>query len=694
MSWNKLKNYTIMTKNNYLKMSLAYLLLLPVIVALIFEVEIVPLFVSDGVILENNPFLKAHEGSISPERIEQLRYILAIVSAPLVFTMLLLFSCQRIEYLTTKLRYSPFFYSALFIQLGLLIFCIYNGNIKNSDISAILTPYQPTFLIMGVILCIFFTLILHCTKYRRLVIEKYLEWFIYLIIIAYILVRLLPSIGFSYDFHRAVYMGEFSAILYGHTTLVDFFPQYQNLLAYLLSPVFYTFGFSYATFSLTMTLLAFIGIMLMVQVFRIVTDRNFLNTSLLVIPFISVIFFPIAVFDDGILLNTFTFAVIGSVRYLGWMIITYLVCKTLQRGFSYNRIFVLFTIGGLVAINNADFGIPSLVGSLAAVLLTAEQTLLPSLKTSLKTGIIFCVSVLIAVSLFIGFTYFRSGELPDITSALAYQRMFAYYGFGMYPMPRWGLQWLIYITFMAAIFVAVYKKLNHDKSPLTSQERIIIGLLIFSGVSGCGIAMYYVGRSLEKVMVAIFTAWSFSLLLLIWEQFNDWKNNWSYFSQQDRLIRYIPTIILLFSYCSFVGNILTTPSPFIQIPRIISSNDGSYQQTIENSAIFIKSNTHPGEKVTIIHNLGHEVADAAQVFNIFPYARAAGSLIMKDQINKIMFQIEKEKVNKIFIKIGQNSDSVPELLEEISKICTLSERSNAEWQYFIRKDNIMSDIQK
>jgi hypothetical protein len=143
---------------------------------------------------------------------------------------------------------------------------------------------------------------------------------------------------------------------------------------------------------------------------------------------------------------------------------------------KFNRMVILFFIGSLFAINNLEFGIPAIAGALAAVIITSGKGLLPPSTTLLKISMTFIFSVGFALASFVGLTVLRSGQLPDWQRIIEYHRIFALYGNGMNPMPDWGMHWLIYITFMATVLLAVWKVVtntdNHGLHPQRGLARV------------------------------------------------------------------------------------------------------------------------------------------------------------------------------------------------------------------------------
>ena len=130
-----------MIKENNLKISLAYLLLIPIAIVLICTLASVPLFVNETVNLDNSLILESRQSLVAPERIEQTRYILSIFIVPTIFTLIFIFHKKIVNLITKQIL---IFYSGLFSQIILFVFCIFNAKTGNIDVDGIhiLSPYQ------------------------------------------------------------------------------------------------------------------------------------------------------------------------------------------------------------------------------------------------------------------------------------------------------------------------------------------------------------------------------------------------------------------------------------------------------------------------------------------------------------------------------------------------------------------------
>jgi hypothetical protein len=602
-----------------------------------------------------------------PEPLEQIRYILAITIVPLTF--LLAITILKIIRFSIPSFFRPVALPVvLLIQSVLIAFISVNAQVGDkATIFYILAKdnFVP-WLLAGSLVLLGFILFkiaynqifvvrvgLSVNAHRGLLKNISINYIPYNIAIFYTLLRLMPSIIVDFDYqstnnivswHIPYSMGEFAAVLNGKTILVNFFPQYQNFLPYILLPIFNIFGLSLTSFSLAMSTLSLIGMMLIFAVYKYLTKSSWIALALY-IPYCSLSFFPNHSVG-GLVLNAFNYFVVAPLRYFGYWILAFLLARYLLKP-TLPRMAILFFIGGIVTINNLDFGIPALVAVLVAVIITTGNGLFPPLKTAFKIGSIFIVSVSLALGLFIFITIIRSGETPNIGQLTLFQRIFAVYGFGMLPMPPLGLHWLIYITFMAAILVGLQRTVSVlGTNDLFSQQRLSNGLLVFSGIAGCGALMYFVGRSHPYVLTCVFPAWAFSLLLLAWEQFLDWRKNFSQFNTTDKLVRYIPTVVLLFLYIIFTGNILTTPALPTQLARLRSYNN-SFSTWQAKAVEFVRNQTHTKENIGIIYPYGYEIANIAQVENVFPYTTPF-SLILKSQLEVAIKTFKSKDVKHLF----------------------------------------------
>jgi len=682
-----MNNLNIMTSIPHLapfkSISAAYFALIPTSILLMLGLFLVPLLLipESNLLLVKDIFLGyALEEGVRPEPIEQVRYIFAIVIVPTVFLLSL------IAFLNIRLQNGVRLVGVLTVQVLFLMFIIKNaisGYPPNFSISGqgvytfspIHTFYQ---FCCGVIISAVAFIYYQKFKTLNLTYNKLIQNIIsYTLAVLVTIVGILPSIAFNLDsfpltHHLGYTMGEYAAFLNGKTPLVSVFPQYQNILSYLTWPIFQLFGLSITSLSLTMGGLLLTGMMLIYQIFRYCTQNAWLALALY-IPFCAISFYTPTEWGVGFNLNTYNYFS-GISRYFGLMVTAFFCAKYLLNP-TAKRMILLFFIGTIFAINNLDFGIPVLVATLMATLLTTEDGILPSFKNIFRISIIFLFSVMVALSLFFVITLLKSGQFPNWLLIFKYQKIFAFYGFGMFPMPKWGLHWLIFITFMATILVAIWQIVVHfnNKNVLSSQQRLQIGLLIFSGISGSGAFMYFIGRSTWYNLITIFTIFSFALLLLIWQQFLDWKNSKNKFTRQERLVRYMPSLVLVFVYVSMLGHVVTMPSIPGNLIRLNTNyarhliNHKTLEQFIWECTQFVKNNTQQGEKVGIIHQWGYEIANLAQVENVFPFVHPR-SMILKSQLDMAMKTFKKANVTKIFGAISIYPDIKKQISQKYSLV--------------------------
>src|SRR5262249_14698024 len=132
--------------------------------------------------------------------------------------------------------------------------------------------------------------------------------------------------------HLSFVMNEFAAVLNGRTPRVDFFPQYQGLLAYLLAPLFRVICLSIATYTTVLMALSTFGLLLWFGVLRRLTGDPW-KALLLFVPLIWLSLLPIRLVPPNVYthLSAFTYPLMGAIRYLGPCLTAALLSCYLQR---------------------------------------------------------------------------------------------------------------------------------------------------------------------------------------------------------------------------------------------------------------------------------------------------------------------------------------------------------------------------
>ncbi len=435
--------------------------------------------------------------------------------------------------------------------------------------------------------------------------------------------------------HLPFTMGEFAAVDNGRTFDVDFYPQYQRILAYLLLPVFHIIGLSVTTFTVTMAVLSAVGLAALFEIFRRLTGNAW--TALpLYLPLLWVSVMPTAEFREQQhqVDSAITYFAVSPIRYLGPFLTAYLLTLYLGRP-SARRLVALAFVAGLSALNNLDFGLPALVAACFAVWHSAEGRLFPRPGPASRMIGGLALGVGAAVAAYLALTYFRSGRLPNFAAIIQFQRAFAMQGFLMLPMPALGWHGVFYLTFLAALARGLF-------GPAGASVRN--GLLLFAGIFGSGVMMYYVGRSHWRVLAAIFPAWSLAFMLIAWSCWED-RPQFACWTELPRRLGPV-TCLVVYGYWQCLSASGNVPSPIHQIARLSAPPAESWIAPDRLTA-FVQQNGDRGEKVAILHADGHLIATRAGVRNAFPFSHPK-SLILLDQLRLTMRHLRREGVRRVF----------------------------------------------
>jgi hypothetical protein len=383
-------------------------------------------------------------------------------------------------------------------------------------------------------------------------------------------------------------------------------------------------------------------LLMLFHVLRLATGGGWAGLTLY-LPLLWLSFTPILSANDGpyeARWNTFTHFAVGPFRYFGPCLTLGFLAAYLLRP-SRGRLLLLFFVAGAAAVNNLDFGLPALGAALVAALCTTGDGPLPRWRTILRTLAGGVLGAGAAVAAFLLLTRLRSGRLPEWRMVTSYQRAFAVNGFGMLPMPTFGLHWVIYLTFMAAIARGLFDG---------SASRLRRGLCLYSGVFGTGALMYYVGRSHPQVLVMVFPAWALSFVLLAWLGLEDVRAR---LRARGFLRALTPGAVLLGAgYVSVLATFAERPNVVQQVRRLTAPcGEGQPGNPLlgDTAALAdcVRAHAAPGEKVGIIAPYGHLVAGETGVVNVFPFS-CPGSLIVRSQLSRATQALQASHVLRVF----------------------------------------------
>jgi len=391
-------------------------------------------------------------------------------------------------------------------------------------------------------------------------------------------------------------MSETFAVLDGRTPLLDFHSQYAQLVPYLAAGALRVLGSSASAWTGTMIALSALALLAVYAVVRRVARSSLLALTLFV-PFLAASAFLVA----GIV-TPFTIFSLWPMRYAGPYLLAWLTARHLDAVAPRWRV-LLLGAGGLVALNNLEFGLPALGGTVAA-LVTVDPPrswrLLGRLARDLAIG------VLGAVALVSMLTLIRSGSLPHLGLLLEFPRIYGIGGWVLEPMPTIGFQLVLYAMFAAALAVAAVRAVHGEGQP------VLTGMLAWSGIFGLGAGSYYAGRSDQLNLVSLFSAWSLALTLLTLVVIR---------ALADAAHRPgAAQLAVLFCWGLTVCAVSQMPRPWTELERVREAGKAVYTQP--DAVRLVMHRTRPHERVAILTPLGHRVAFDAGVVDVAPYASA------------------------------------------------------------------------
>lgn len=562
-----------------------------------------------------------------PERLEHIRYVLAIVSAPIAF--LAAFICFR------RVSLGMAFRLALAGQAVVVLGWLYA---RRSETFAFFTPGMMLFGdALSAAICIFVT---SCGGGWAQKLRRTFSWtgqtapaVFALLLTAALLTPAIVRDREAYLSsivlweHMEFTAAEYFAVASGKTPMVNFFPQYNNVLPVLLAPVLKLTGCSYGAFTTVMAGLSLVGLMAAYWTLSMLT-RNTLTALALYLPVLglSFSFGGPAAWALGI----FNYFAVWPIRYVGPMVVLATLMWALRSPARW-RLIVVGVVAGGSLINNLDFGGPALAGAAAAIFLARPARVVRAL-------LCFAVGALTAASMLqIGF-FIRGRAWPDFVQAATYPKIFGLYGFGMIPLPSAGLYWTFCAAYMACLFVAIVSWWRGE------TNSIYAAVLAFVAIFGCGSFMYYVGRSHPHVLGALFFTWALAVTLLVYGVQRQFSVSSASTAWQ---LAVIPGVLLLTHWSLFAVLLWPNAKPIVaQLERLQLNDVQGAQQRAELSA-FIRRNAGSARTILMLPT-GHRIAFEERLRNEFPFPHP-GTVILKAQAQQVEKVVVAKNIKKFFV---------------------------------------------
>jgi hypothetical protein len=445
-------------------------------------------------------------------------------------------------------------------------------------------------------------------------------------------------------YHVRFTLDETYAVLAGNGPLVDFAAQYGSLLPYAFADAMRLLGSSAGVLSLLMCALTALALLAIFDLLRRVARTTPL-ALVLYLPFLATSLFMMR----GPLENRYSLGtLLGAfpLRYAGPLLLVWLLARNLD-GARPQRVWPLFLAAGLVVLNNADFGIPALGATIAALLWSGTTVTRTRLRQLLLDAAIGSAAALAIVSLV---TLAHTGSLPHLELLLRYARLFASAGFGMMPMrPLVGIALAIYLTYVAAIGLATARALQRH------PDRLLTGLLAWSGVFGLGAGAYYMGRSHPEVLTNMFPAWGLSVLLLTTAVVRD---HLAAAPQQRRIGA--PLVACLFAVGVMACSLGQTPTPWSQIERLRVDAPRAFAPSFGER--YVAQHTRRHEPVAILITMGHKIAYDLDLHDTAIYT-GSPSIATEEQLAETVDALREAGGRKLFFAAPETVEAIPSWLQ-------------------------------
>lgn len=451
---------------------------------------------------------------------------------------------------------------------------------------------------------------------------------------------------------NAYFLDESTAVLNGRSPLVNMVA-YGSLWPYLAAIPLRIFGGGFGAFSLTMATLTGTALLAVHGVLRRVARAPLLALGLY-LPVLAASFFvewQIAGdrYDPGTYYGMF------PLRYAGPYLLAWLTVRQLGRERAGRwSLRLLFVAGGLVALNNLDFGGAALLATAAAVLVVRRPPDRAALGALALDAVCGVAGALLLVSCL---TLARAGALPHLGLLTRYGRVFVDGGAENLPLPALGLHLVISATFVVAVAVAAVRVVRGE------PRDLLAGMLAWCAIFGFGASLYYYAyRSYPDVLVSLFSIWALTLALLLVAAMRGWAGA--------RAGRWpsAPALAVTFAFAALACSLAQLPSPWRELRRIgtatpvsVGVPPGGFREAAV--ARIVAERTGPDERVVILSQVGHRVAREARVVNVSPYT-GLEQMPAVEQLDETVAILRREGGTKVFVA----QQTAPELATELGRL--------------------------
>jgi hypothetical protein len=486
-----------------------------------------------------------------------------------------------------------------------------------------------------------------------------------LLALAALVVTLLPAIttdgSLVHEYEAVIYHLQFTydesvAVLNGRSPLGDFATQYAALWPYAIAAVMSVLGASVGVFTGALATLTAIALLGLYDVLRRAA-RSSIAALLLFLPLLA----TSALRLHGPPVGRFslvTYYGVMPLRYAGPLMLAWLLARHLD-GARPRRLWPLFLLGGLAALNNTDFGIAAVGATVAALVWTCPR---PDTHGARRLLLEAIAGVAGAIALVTALLLVRTGSAPHFELLFRYARIFVSGGFANLPMkPAIGFNVVIYLTHVAAIGVATVRALRR------APDRVVTGMLVWSGVFGLGSGAYYVGHSLSEVLMYAFPVWALSVALLTLLAVRALASARRPSPAQ---------LACFFAFGLLVCSLAQTAPPWLEARRIASDGPKVFQRPIGET--FVEQYAEPGETVLVMSGLGHRIAYNRGLNDVERFT-GARSMLTFEQLDESLAALRAGGGTRVFVLVIESLSGLTETLEQDYQLRAREPQGMALW---------------
>lgn len=445
-------------------------------------------------------------------------------------------------------------------------------------------------------------------------------------------------------FHFPFQAGELAAPLAGAYPLAGFAPQYVNVLPILTIPWFRLLGFGVLPFTGLMAILSAVGLAAVYATLKRVFPANGRALALFV-PYLGLAcYVESRVGPRDTWAYLYNYWAVGPMRIVGPQVLLVLVAA-LGSGAPRRAPWGVALFGALVAANNLDFGAPALIAALAGSGIAEIHGRPPrSWPRALVRSLgIFGLSMGVVVAGYAGSVRLLAGRWPDPGAAMVFQKMFAGYGYFLYPLPEQGLYLVVLGTHLLAFSLVVVDTLFCGGRLFPRQLAVV---LAYVTVFACGTFAYFVGRSHSEVLVSQFGPWALTLLLVAGGLARAVPGREL---GPGALVRRPAAMALLFLLTCVASRATEMPSLAAEFTRLAHPENRRppYSTLVSERAAFVRAHLPRGQATSIAAPDTHWIAALAGARDVFPFNHG-GSIVTFAQLDLVRDEIERADVHHVF----------------------------------------------